>query len=123
MGATGTLIAGYSTGGGSGYSQLSGPTAIHLDSNMTLYIYDSLNYRIQKWISGQPLGFTVAGGRGSGTTLTQISSGNGLYVDDQSRVYVSEYSNNRVTRWDNTTAGIIVNIIDRCILLVDNRFV
>ncbi|CAF5216614.1 unnamed protein product, partial [Rotaria magnacalcarata] len=57
---------------------------------------------------GQPIGFTVAGGRGSGATLDKISTSQGLYVDDQSRVYVSEIGNDRVTRWDNTTIGVIV---------------
>ncbi len=88
---------------------MKGPTAIFLDLNRNLYIYDSLNYRIQMWIYSQPIGSTVAGGQGSGTTLNKISSGNGLYVDDQGRIYVSENANHRVTRWDNTTIGVIVN--------------
>ncbi|CAF4840942.1 unnamed protein product [Rotaria sp. Silwood1] len=108
LASTGTVVAGYTTSGGSGSSQLNGPTAIFLDLNRTLYILDNLNYRVQKWIYGQPLGFTVAGGRGSGTTLDKISTGQGLFVDDQSSVYVSEIGNDRVTRWDNTIAGVIV---------------
>ncbi|CAF1105935.1 unnamed protein product, partial [Rotaria magnacalcarata] len=106
--STGKIIAGFTTAGGSGFNQLNGPTAIYLDSNRTLYILDNLNYRVQKWINGQPIGFTVAGGRGSGATLDKISTSQGLYVDDQSRVYVSEIGNDRVTRWDNTTIGVIV---------------
>ncbi|CAF4562698.1 unnamed protein product, partial [Rotaria sp. Silwood2] len=108
LSSTGKLVAGFTTGGGSGYSQLNGPTGIYLDLNRTLYIYDNLNYRIQKWIYGQPLGFTVAGGRGSGTALDKISTGQSLYVDDQSSIYISEIGNDRVTRWDNTTIGVIV---------------
>ncbi|CAF3958273.1 unnamed protein product, partial [Rotaria sp. Silwood1] len=69
LASTGKVVAGYTTSGGSGFSQLYRPTAIFLDLNRTLYILDNLNYRVQKWIYGQPLGFTVAGGRGSGTTL------------------------------------------------------
>ncbi|CAF3213934.1 unnamed protein product, partial [Rotaria sp. Silwood2] len=107
LSSTGKLVAGFTTGGGSGYSQLNGPTGIYLDLNRTLYIYDNLNYRIQKWIYGQPLGFTVAGGRGSGTALDKISTGQSLYVDDQSSIYISEIGNDRVTRWDNTTMGVI----------------
>ena len=68
---------------------------------------------MQKWINGQPIGFTVAGGRGSGATLNKISTSQGLYVDDQSRVYVSEIGNDRVTRWDNTTIGVIVCIVQK----------
>lgn len=111
LGSTGTVIAGYSTAGGSGSSLLNGPTAIYLSLNKTLYIYDSLNYRVQMWRSGEPIGSTVAGGRGSGTTLNKTSSGNGLYVDDQSRIYISENTNHRVTRWDDTTSGVRVSIL------------
>jgi hypothetical protein len=116
QGSTGTVIAGYTTTGGSGYSQLNGPTAIYLDLNQTLYILDSLNYRVQKWLLGQPIGSVAAGGNGAGTTLNKLSSGNGLYVDDQSSIYVSENTNHRVTRWDNTTIGVLVNIFLICIL-------
>ncbi|CAF2238833.1 unnamed protein product, partial [Rotaria magnacalcarata] len=108
LASTGKIIAGFTTAGGSGFNQLNGPTAIYLDSNRTLYILDNLNYRVQKWINGQPIGFTIAGGRGSGATLDKISTSQGLYVDDQSRVYVSEIGNDRVTRWDNTTIGVII---------------
>lgn len=111
MGSKGTVIAGYSTSGGTGTSLLSGPTAIYLDLNRTLYIYDSKNFRVQMWRFNEPVSTTVAGGLGSGTTLNKISSGNGLYVDDQQRIYVSENTNNRITRWDNETIGVIVSQI------------
>lgn len=104
-------MAGFTSSGGSSLSELNGPTAIYIDSNGSMYIYDSGNARVQKWIIGEPLGFTVAGGRGSGSSLDRISSGNGLFVDDQSNIYVSENANHRVTIWmhGNTTAGRIVS--------------
>ena len=109
-GSSGTNIAGFTNAGGSGFSELNGPTAIFITSDGIMYIFDSLNYRVQKWIIGEPLGFTVAGGGGLGTTLDKIAAGNGLYVDDQSNIYVSENNNNRVTLWTNgnTTVGRIV---------------
>ena len=78
-----------------------------------MYIYDSANARIQKWVIGDPLGFTVAGGRGVGSTLDKLSSGNGLYVDDQGNIYVSENANHRVTLWfeGNTTIGRVVSFL------------
>lgn len=109
-GTAGTNVAGYTTAGGSSLSELSGPTALFIDLTGIMYIYDSLNYRVQKWKIGEPLGLTVAGGRGSGTSLDKIVSGNGLYVDNQARVYVSENTNHRVTRWDDATIGFIVII-------------
>ena len=110
-GTSGTNIAGSTAAGGSSLSELDGPTALYIDLNATMYIYDSANARIQKWVIGEPLGFTVAGGRGAGSTLDKISSGNGLFVDDQGNIYVSENANHRVTIWleGNTTAGRIVS--------------
>lgn len=110
-GTAGTTIAGYTTSGGSSLSELRNPTSIFIDLPGALYIYDASNYRILKWLPGQPIGTIIAGGRGSGSTLDKISSGYGLYVDNQGSIYVSEYSNQRVTRWDNSTAGIIVKFI------------
>lgn len=99
-------IAGFS-GGGSSLSELSDPFGIHLDTDGTMYIIDTSNYRVLKWIVGQPMGVVVAGGRGSGSTLDKIGTSYALYVDDQSNIYVSEYTNHRVTLWmnGNTTAG------------------
>ena len=75
-----------------------------------MYIADYSNYRIQKWLPDQPLGFTVAGGRGNGATLDKVGTVYAIFVDPQGNIYVSEYSNNRVTLWfaTNTTAGQLV---------------
>lgn len=108
MSSSGTIVAGYTNAGGSGSSQLNGPTGVFIDSNRTLYIVDNLNYRIQRWYFSQPIGFTVAGGRGSGSTLDKLSTSRAVYVDNQLRVYVSEYGNHRVTRWASAVTGVIV---------------
>ena len=101
-----TTVAGFTLAGGSGNSELNGPTAVVVDLSGTMYILDALNYRVQKWISGQPLGFTVAGGHGSGSTLDKISTSYGLWVDIQSNIYISDSGNNRIVFW---TAGNTVN--------------
>lgn len=98
---------------GSGYSQLYMPTAIFVDANRTLYILDSRNYRVQKWLYGEPLGFTVAGGYGSGSTTDKIAISYGLFVDRQSNIYISDTANHRIVFWQagNTTRGRVVIII------------
>ncbi|CAF5110362.1 unnamed protein product, partial [Rotaria sp. Silwood1] len=103
----GANVAGITLSGGNGFNELRGPSAIFVTPNGVLYIVDTLNYRVQKWVYGEPLGLTVAGGRGFGTSYTQIGTSYGLYVDNQYNVWVSEYSNHRVTRWaaGNTAAG------------------
>jgi hypothetical protein len=108
-----TNVAGFtwSGSGGSGNSEFSYPTAIYVDVNGTMFILDYGNYRVMKWLSGQPLGFPVAGSGSSGSTLSQIGTSYGLYLDSQANIYISDYSNHRVTMWysGNTTAGILVS--------------
>ncbi|CAF3801481.1 unnamed protein product [Rotaria sp. Silwood1] len=59
---TGTLVAGIGNGTvGNGSRELSGPMGIFLDQNLTLYIADFYNDRIQKWPLGSTTGTTVAG--------------------------------------------------------------
>ncbi|CAF4109536.1 unnamed protein product [Rotaria magnacalcarata] len=101
-------VAGFTTTGGSGLSEFNTPSSMAVDDNGTMYILDTNNFRVVKWIRGQPLGFTVAGGRGTGTTLDKIGTSYAIYLDDQSNIYISEYANHRVTKWfnGNLTAGI-----------------
>lgn len=98
------------SGTGASLSQLNNPTAIYVDVNRTMFILDSVNYRVLKWHFGEPLGYVVAGGNGAGSALTQITTSYAMFVDSQSNIYVSEYSNHRVTLWQstNTTTGILV---------------
>ena len=106
----GVCVAGFNPSSGTGYSELWNPGGIALDLNGSMYIADTSNYRIMKYLSGQPLGSIVAGGRGSGTTLDKIGTSYAITLDSQSNIYVSEYSNHRVTKWINTTAGTLVCI-------------
>ena len=111
-GTSAVNVAGYTSAGGTGFSELSYPTAISVDVNGTMYILDTNNYRVVKWLRGEPLGFSVVGNRGPGSTLDKISTSYGMYVDEQMNIYVSEYANHRVTKWfnGNTTAGVLVSI-------------
>ena len=106
-------VAGFNSVGGPGLSELDNPAAMCVDTNGTMYILDTDNYRVMKWLRGEPLGFPVAGNRGSGTTLDKIGVSYALFLDDQSDLYISEYGNHRVTRWrhGNTTAGEQVSVV------------
>lgn len=105
----GTTVAGTSTFGNLS-SQFYGPTSIFVDSIGSIYITDSLNYRVQKWIPGQLNGTTVAGGQGMGTTLNKLGVCYGVFVDFQFNIYISDYSYHRVVMWTagNTTIGRLV---------------
>ena len=78
-----------------------------------MYILDLNNYRVVKWLPGQPLGFAVAGNHGAGSTLDKIGASYGIYLDIQGNIYISEYSNHRVSMWNNgnTTAGSVVSSV------------
>ncbi|CAF0947181.1 unnamed protein product [Rotaria sordida] len=108
--AASSIVGGYTLAGGSAYSELYSPTSIFVDLNGVLYIADAANYRVQKWLPNQPLGFTIAGGRGNGSTYDKIGFVYSIFVDNQGNTYVSENSNHRVTLWvsGNTTAGRLV---------------
>ncbi|CAF4902345.1 unnamed protein product, partial [Rotaria sp. Silwood1] len=105
--AASSTVAGYTLAGGSSYSELYNPTSVYVDLNGIMYIADASNYRVQKVLPNQPLGFTVAGGRGNGSTLDKIGLVYSVFVDNQGNIYVSEYSNHRVTLWlpNNASAG------------------
>lgn len=106
------MFAGLNAAGGNGFSEFDTPTALALDDDGTMYILDSGNFRVVKWIPNQPLGFTVAGGRGTGATLDRIGTSYAVTLDAQSNVYVSDWTNHRVTMWlvGNTTLGFLVSL-------------
>lgn len=79
---TGTLAAGIGNGtAGNGSSALACPNGIYLDQSLSLYIADSCNGRIQKWLSGASTGTTVAGANG------QIGYPTDVAVDNYGTVY------------------------------------
>ncbi|SER74864.1 gliding motility-associated C-terminal domain-containing protein [Pedobacter rhizosphaerae] len=84
----GIIVAG-GNGYGSAANQLAAPTGLFIQDN-NLYICDTDNYRVQKWIIGANTGTTVA--RTSGNPL-------GVYVDGSKNIYVSDYTGYAVLKW------------------------
>ena len=82
-----------------------------------MYILDSNNYRVLRWQLNEPLGYVVAGGRGSGSTFDRIGISYAMFVDGLLNIYVSEQGNHRVTFWTqgNTTAGVLVMLFLICL--------
>ena len=112
----GITVAGFSIGSGASRSELYYPSAITVTSNQTMFILDSNNYRVLRWQLNEPLGYVVAGGRGSGSTFDRIGISYGMFVDDRLSIYISEQGNHRVTFWTqgNTTAGVLVTLSPLC---------
>ena len=106
---TATRIAGTGSSG-NGTNQVSSPTGIFIDASNNVYIGDSGNYRIMRYMSGVTSGTIVAGTGVSGTGLNQLSTGTRyIYVDSSQNLYIADTYNNRVMRYaSNDSAGVIV---------------
>ena len=97
-GTAGVVVAGTGTSG-SGPSQLNNPSRIFVDDAKTIYIADSANHRIQRWMYGACYGVTVAGTGTSGNTTSQLSYPVSVIVDTNQIMYIGDQGNNRIHRW------------------------
>jgi sugar lactone lactonase YvrE len=106
--AVGILVAG-GHGKGNNLNQLSFPTCIFVDEDHSVYVSDSQNNRVMKWMKNAEEGIVVAGGNGKGNSLNQLSHPTGLFVDQLGTVYVADLYNHRIMRWPKgATEGNIV---------------
>ncbi|CAF1583222.1 unnamed protein product, partial [Adineta steineri] len=94
----GIIVTG-GNGKGNQPNQLNKPGFIFVDENQSVYISDTSNHRVMKWIKDAKEGIIVAGGNGQGRNLNQLSSPQEIIVDDLGRIYVADWGNNRVMRW------------------------
>ena len=103
-------MAGFNLAAGSTRSELYQPTAILVDVNSVMYILDSMNYRVLRWVTGEPLGTVIVGGRGTGAQFDRIGRSFAMFMDSQQNIYISDNTNNRVTRWaaGNNTISTLV---------------
>ena len=97
-GTSGIVVAGTGTPG-SAPSQLNAPYRIFVDGARTIYIADSANHRIQRWVHGACYGVTVAGTGTSGGTASQLNYPVSVIVDTNQIMYIGDQGNNRIHRW------------------------
>ncbi|CAF1090824.1 unnamed protein product, partial [Rotaria magnacalcarata] len=96
----GTMVAG--TGfSGPANNQLYYPSGIEMDPTTgTLYISDTWNNRIMRYLVNASSGTVVAGGNGPGTDSTQLNYPMGIYLDVTSNsLYIASYYSNNIVRW------------------------
>ncbi|CAF1219414.1 unnamed protein product [Adineta steineri] len=102
--STGNTVAGSATGiPNATASQLSEPYILRFDSSNALYISDTINNRIQKWIIGSSNGTTVAGLASgvSGSSSNTLKLPVGFVLDSLDNMYVSDKGNNRIMYWQS----------------------
>jgi DNA-binding beta-propeller fold protein YncE len=86
---------------GSANNQLLNPLGLAFDSSSrTLYISDSGNNRIMKYLSGASSGILVAGGNGGGFGSTQLFNPSGLYFESSTNsLYIANNLANNIVCW------------------------
>lgn len=100
---TGITLAGQSGVAGNGSNQLNVPRDAAWVYPNTLYIADTGNNRVQKYIIGDLNGVTVsvqASGTGN-SSASQLNAPSCLRVASNSGLYVADTNNNRIQFWSN----------------------
>ncbi|CAF4543732.1 unnamed protein product [Rotaria sp. Silwood1] len=89
-----TVVAG-TTSSGTGNNQLDTPTDMVLDDNLNLYVVDSNNKRVMKWIPNSTTGIVVISNLNSDMVVgIQFAS------NSKNEFYLSDERNNRVYLWE-----------------------
>jgi DNA-binding beta-propeller fold protein YncE len=98
-----TVIAGQTDQSGSMSNQLNSPQGIHIDPiHGTLYVADSKNNRVQKWLKDAQDGITLAGSISgdAGNDSASFSDPISVTIDEVTNIlYVADFNNGRIQRW------------------------
>ncbi|CAF1400597.1 unnamed protein product [Rotaria sp. Silwood1] len=96
----GTTVAG-AGGNGAGNNQFRRPFGIARNANTrTLYISDSLNHRVMRYLAGAAVGAVIAGGAGAGNANNQLNFPTGIYFDQTSNsLIIANRNNHNIVRW------------------------
>lgn len=111
---TGITVAGVAGQSGNSSDKLYNPRGVYLDWSYTLYVADTLNNRIQKYLRDASFGETVAGQASgiAGVGSSYLYQPADVLVDLNNNIYVTDTGNSRVQLWSsgsstgNTIAGI-----------------
>jgi sugar lactone lactonase YvrE len=114
MGTNAVTVAG-GNGPGSAANQLDDPRGLYVDAAGNIYVADSHNHRIQKFLAGSTSAtnaVTVAGGNGGGSASNQLDYPQDVYLDLLGNIYVVDVNNFRIQKFPasstSTTSGTTV---------------
>ncbi|GAB3494094.1 hypothetical protein GCM10027341_09820 [Spirosoma knui] len=93
-----TVAGGHSEGGNA--NQLRHPEGVVVDETTgTVYVADTYNHRVQKWLPNANEGITVAGSTTAGAGASQLNTAFGLYRDSNGYIYIADAYNHRIQKW------------------------
>lgn len=82
---------------------------VTVNKDGSVYVSDSGNHRVVKWIVNATKGIIVAGGNNNGSRTDQLTIPNGIIVDENETIYVADNENHRVMSIPaGTRNGIII---------------
>ena len=107
----GITIAGVTGMPGTDADKLREPNGLAFDWSYSLYIADSGNYRVQRYLLGASNGTTVCGQSNgiSGSGPSFLNKARKISVTSNKSIYVSDWLNHRVQFWPvGSSSGIMV---------------
>jgi sugar lactone lactonase YvrE len=116
------IVAG-GNGEGPALNQLRFSAHIFVDRDNSVFVADSGNHRVMKWVVDAKEGIVVAGGNGQGNHLDQLGDPQSMIVDRMGTVYVADWGNHRIMRWfKGFKSGSVIVEADPQSLPIDLRF-
>lgn len=109
--STGITVAGTTGSPGVSANQLHHPAGVIVDASNTLYIVDTGNNRIQRYLPGTLNGTTVAGqsNGAAGSGLSDLRGPVDMVIDSNGSIYIADTLNHRVFYWNNgSSAGDMI---------------
>ncbi len=79
-------------------------TYIFVEEDYSLYVSDSGNHLVMKWIKDEKEGIVLAGGN----SLTQLYYPEGVIVDQFGQIYMADSDNDRVMYWYEGTKEVTI---------------
>ena len=108
---TGITVAGVTGVPGTDADKLREPNGLAFDWSYSLYIADSGNNRVQRYLRGSSIGTTVCGQSNgiSGSGPSFLNKARKISVTSNKSIYVSDWLNHRVQFWPvGSSSGIMV---------------
>ena len=82
------------------------PASVFVDVQGSIFVADSHNNRIQKFLSGSTNGITIAGGNGQGSAANQLDGPVSIFVDTDGYIFVTDISNNRIQKFPPSSTSL-----------------